>query len=226
MGRELYEAEFEDLVFAAKPVSILDIGCGEGGFLRRTLARGIRATGVDANSERVAKTKQEGLDTHEATAHALPFAGDSFDWAVCERSAHHFADLSASFAEILRVARNLAVFDPWYDESIASQKSGADLDRWMKRVHRASGHENHGPLTAGDFVWALPGSAVFDVSVTYRVNLEPCGLEEAAADAERTLAHNATPDLFSGELETLLTAAKSTGLTGNGFILFFAHRAS
>jgi SAM-dependent methyltransferase len=223
--REIYEAEFEDRVFALQPKSVLDVGCGEGQFLCRAAARGISATGIDSNPERVARTRENGLDTLHASAQSLPFADLSFDGAVCERSAHHFSDLAAGLAEAIRVARDLYVFDPWYDETIPSQKSAADLDRWMKRVDAARGHVNNGPFSAQDILDALPRHIVSpDVSIVYRLNLMPVAVADAAAEAERQLAgwDAATP--YRHELETLLSGARRTGLTGTGALMVFIRR--
>lgn len=49
---EPHNTEFEEMIFATRPESVLDIGCGEGGFIRRATERGICAAGVDLNAER------------------------------------------------------------------------------------------------------------------------------------------------------------------------------
>lgn len=220
--REIYEAEFEERLFSLRPASVLDIGCGEGHFLRRATARGIRAVGVDANAERVTAATRSGLIVQLGTADKLPFADASFDMAVCERSAHHFPDLRAGIAETLRVARALAVFDPWYDETIPSQKSAADLDRWMKRVHTAKGHTNKGPFSAQDILAAFPFAPTSrDVTVVYRVNLEPAALSDAVADCEKQLADWDGAQPFRRELGALLANAEHTGLSGTGALMVF-----
>ncbi len=216
---EPYNTEFEELIFAARPESLLDIGCGEGAFIRRALERGIRAAGVEPNAERVAACRAAGLDVREARAEALPFADASFAWAVCARSAHHFVDLTKGLAEAARVATHgMFIFDPWFDETIPSQASAAAIERWEKRVATASGHVNNGPLSANDFLRALPKGRDHTVEITHRLNLTPVSFDELTSETEHALEHGGGSAAFRAERDALLLNARATGCTKAGAI--------
>jgi SAM-dependent methyltransferase len=65
-------------------LEILDVGCGDGGFLRRLVSWGAdpgRLAGVDLLAERVATARRihPGIDVRRADASALPFADAGFD---------------------------------------------------------------------------------------------------------------------------------------------------
>ena len=225
-ARKIYENEFEERLFTLRPASILDIGCGEGDFLRRASARGIAACGVDSNPDRIAKTRDAGLNSYCAPSHALPFTDRQFEAAVCERSVHHFADLAASLREALRVARDLYIFDPWYDETIPSQKCAADLERWMKRVDTAKGRINRGPFSAHDILQALPIEiGTVDVSVAYRLNLMPASIDEFRTFFESLLSDWNGAEPYRDELEILLANAQRVGLSEMGAMMLFVRRA-
>ncbi|MCS7080216.1 MAG: class I SAM-dependent methyltransferase [Chloracidobacterium sp.] len=52
---------------------VLEIGCGQGLFLKRLAARGVRATGLDLNTTAVAQCRSDGLDARLETieSHAV-----------------------------------------------------------------------------------------------------------------------------------------------------------
>lgn len=63
---------------------VLDVGCGDGGFLRRLVSWGaepVNLSGVDLLAERVATARRIApcLDVRQADASALPFPDASFD---------------------------------------------------------------------------------------------------------------------------------------------------
>jgi SAM-dependent methyltransferase len=86
--------------------SLLDLGCGIGGF-RRSLTGSY--TGIDINPEYVATARARFPDARfeVADATALPFASDSFDESISIATAHHLDDeqLTSMIAEALRVTR-------------------------------------------------------------------------------------------------------------------------
>jgi len=55
---DLYRSELEDY----KVKTLLDVGCGRGGFLQRMQSDGIKAKGIDLSSVMVEACKQSGLD--------------------------------------------------------------------------------------------------------------------------------------------------------------------
>jgi SAM-dependent methyltransferase len=223
----LFQTEFEELVFAAHPESVLDVGCGQGGFLRRATKKGIRAVGIDANAERVSAVRAAGLEVFHGTAVALPFENGSFDYVVCERSAHHFSDLTVGLSECFRVARSgVYIFDPWFDETIPSQTMALQLERWMKRVDTAQGHVNRGPLSANDFLHEIPQPGEFEAHITHRLVLRDAPLSEARMESEAQLKGWDGAPSFRTELEQLLSRAATIGLTRPGAIFISFRRKS
>lgn len=55
---DLYRSELDDY----KVKTLLDVGCGRGGFMRRMISDGITCRGVDLSSVMVEECKAEGLD--------------------------------------------------------------------------------------------------------------------------------------------------------------------
>jgi SAM-dependent methyltransferase len=217
---DVYRPEFEAMIFAARPHSVLDIGCGDGAFLRRVVARGIAATGVDIREDRLSACREAALDVRYAEADHLPFEDASFGCVSMALVAHHLPSLSSALSEALRVARRgVFVLDPWYDETIPSQSSKADLERWTKRVDQAKGGVNNGPLVAGDFVSSLEGKNAGAIEVRHRLLLQIQPLETATADYSRQLQDLSDAAAFRDELNALLAQAAITGLSSDGAIM-------
>ncbi len=95
-----------------QPQDLLDVGCG-GGHLSFTLAPLVaRAVALDASPAMLSTvrtaTAERGLsnlETVQGSAAALPFADASFDVVVSRYSAHHWTDLPAGLADMVRVLR-------------------------------------------------------------------------------------------------------------------------
>jgi SAM-dependent methyltransferase len=91
--------------------SLLDAGCGTGGFL--LWARGLgsfdRLCGVDLSSEAIAFTGEAvpEADLHLAPLRDVPYEDGSFDLVVCNDVLQHVgeADLQPSLTELRRVLR-------------------------------------------------------------------------------------------------------------------------
>jgi arsenite methyltransferase len=113
-------------LLALKPgEQVLDIGCGPG-LLMLEMAQEVgalgRVAGVDVSADMLAfaRARCEGtanMSAHEASATALPFAGESFD-AVAVTQVYEFVeDLAQAFAQLKRVmksgARALIVDTDW-----------------------------------------------------------------------------------------------------------------
>lgn len=55
---DLYRSELEDY----KVKTLLDVGCGRGGFMRRMISDGVKCKGVDLSSVMIEECKDQGLD--------------------------------------------------------------------------------------------------------------------------------------------------------------------
>ncbi len=85
---------------------VVDVGCGDGAFVRRLRAAGADALGVDID---VARAREADPDGRYLTggAEALPLDDASVDVAVLMRSLHHVPEPEAAFPELRRVVRDL-----------------------------------------------------------------------------------------------------------------------
>ncbi len=92
-------------------LSLLDAGCGTGGFLAWATEQGPfdRVAGVDISAEAVelARDAVPGADLHVAPVHDLPFEDSSFDVAVLNDVLQHVDEdeVGAGLRELLRVLR-------------------------------------------------------------------------------------------------------------------------
>jgi SAM-dependent methyltransferase len=90
--------------------SLLDVGAGSG-FSSRYYPRAIRVVACDSARGMLAGNPVR--DRLRCTAHALPFARDTFDAVTCWELLHHVDDGVAVVAEMLRVARRrVIIFEP------------------------------------------------------------------------------------------------------------------
>jgi SAM-dependent methyltransferase len=88
--------------------SVLDLGCGAG-MLALLKRKGVTLAGVDLSPEGALASRRNGYDfTCSAELTRLPFADDSFDYAVSLDVLGHvdFAEKDAALSEIRRVLRH------------------------------------------------------------------------------------------------------------------------
>lgn len=85
---------------------IVDLGCGDGAFLRRIMPRAARAVGIDHNAEAIAKLRAAGLEgyTTEFAEFAKENAG-AFDVAVSFHTLEHLRDAGDLVEPALRCLR-------------------------------------------------------------------------------------------------------------------------
>lgn len=86
------------------PLSVLDVGCGEGRLGKALVARGYEVVGVDSDPAMVAFAA-ERHPARLADATALPFRSAQFDAVVAAHVFMEVDDLDAALREISRVAR-------------------------------------------------------------------------------------------------------------------------
>jgi len=79
--------------------TILDVGCGSG--LGGQYLEG-KITGIDPSAELL---KQCPIKAVQGVAEDLPFADNSFDFAICVSAVHNFTDAEKGLKEIARVTR-------------------------------------------------------------------------------------------------------------------------
>jgi ubiquinone/menaquinone biosynthesis C-methylase UbiE len=120
---EPYAADLARRVTAGRGASVLEIAAGTG-ILTRQLLGGLppdaRLVATDLNEPMItfAKTRiapDPRLEWKTADAGALPFADESFDWAVCQYGVMFFPDKVGALAAARRVLRQKGtlVFNVW-----------------------------------------------------------------------------------------------------------------
>jgi 2-polyprenyl-3-methyl-5-hydroxy-6-metoxy-1,4-benzoquinol methylase len=142
IGALLLESQEQLLIDALAPLEerrVLDVGTGTGRAAIGLARAGARVVGVDASMQmtRVARHRatQAGVavDLGLADAHALPFADQCVDAAVCLRVIMHAIDWRRSVAELCRVSRWRVVVD------FPSSRSVAAIESLARRLARAVG---------------------------------------------------------------------------------------
>jgi 2-polyprenyl-3-methyl-5-hydroxy-6-metoxy-1,4-benzoquinol methylase len=90
--------------------SLLNVGCGTGGFNVAAARAGARSVGVDQSVEAVGicalkRALGSGGSYAAAAAERLPFRDASFDLVTCISTVEHVDDVAASLREMVRVLR-------------------------------------------------------------------------------------------------------------------------
>ena len=91
---------------ASKMGTLLDVGCGSGGFLARMRGLGWRVQGVepDPRAAQLAR-RQFGLDVHAGTLERLEIAPETFDAVTLNHVIEHTADPLALLRECTRILK-------------------------------------------------------------------------------------------------------------------------
>ena len=217
----IYREEFFQTVLAERPSSILDVGCGDGAFLKAASARGCRAQGIDADEGGIAKLKAQGLSAELARAEALPFADASFDVVTFSYTTHHLADLPRAIAEALRVARKaVLILEGWYDIAVPSQRVAEDYDLWSKTIDRRRGMV-HNPLPSAAELVALASrrGGIAAIDYAHRLILTPWPIEEVRTAADAQLTALGRDAEVEAALAPILNAAARDGISRDGALM-------
>ncbi len=99
--RHLFETDLKHFA-GQKPGTVLDVGCGAGGFLRLAIGGGWRAVGIDFDAEAVAEARRvEGAEVHVMDIFDPSLDARRFEGILLDNVIEHLPDLP-------RVARRLA----------------------------------------------------------------------------------------------------------------------
>ena len=66
-----------------KNLSVLDVGCGVGGFLKKCIQHKHRATGIEVTKNIVDQLVSEGLDVHHKSLNEFHNSKQQYDWVAC-----------------------------------------------------------------------------------------------------------------------------------------------
>ncbi len=185
-----------------KGMTVIDVGCGIGGPMRRVIREaGVRVVGVNNNEIQLDNAKslnaEAGLD-HMADYLACNFmdmgaiADDTFDRGYAIESTCHAPDKAGAFAEIYRVLKPGALF--WGQEMCMTDKFDPDDNR-----HRAIKQD------------LMHGIALKDIATMGEVNraLETAGFQ-IIEGRDRAVAENG---LTTPWYQPMVTRRKALGTT-------------
>jgi len=86
--------------------SLLDVGVGTGRFAAPLAGVGVKVTGVDVSQRMIKHARDKEVPSLViSAAEAIPFRGESFDYALVVHFLHLVEDWRAAVKEIARVAR-------------------------------------------------------------------------------------------------------------------------
>jgi SAM-dependent methyltransferase len=223
----MYKAEMRARLRALQPKSLLDVGCGDGALLLELKDDGCaRCTGLEVEPAGHAALRAQGIEAVTGFAEALPFATRSFDLVVFEYTAHHLGDLAKSLQEAARVAREtVIVLDPWYDDSIASQRTARRYDEWCKSIDVHLGLIHNPCLSAAELIEPLGKAGAFRFETTHRLILSDMPFERLSSDAQRHLDRiEGDRRKFEAERNEILAMARADGITEDGALLLIGCR--
>jgi ubiquinone/menaquinone biosynthesis C-methylase UbiE len=109
-----------DVLKAAAPKTVMDLGCGTGALLEQVLKIEYidAAYGLDLSEKMLeqARNKLTGATLIQGDSEHLPFEDDFFDVVYCNDSFHHYPNPKAVLSEVKRVLKRGGIFilcDPY-----------------------------------------------------------------------------------------------------------------
>jgi len=216
---DIYRDEFRARVLGGRPRSVLEVGSGNGAFLRTISGEVGRLAGLDPSAEAVSVLKSEGFEAVQGSAEQLPFADGEFDVVVFSFAPHHIADWAQGLNEALRVARHsVEIMDVWYDDTIADQRTAHAYDRWLKAIDGRGGMVHLDTLSPAELL--APVLARRDVTYDY-----VCRRIAGSQNVEETLKvgaeYLAKVDNDAGlrrEFDQIIADARRDGMSDEGCI--------
>ncbi len=222
---EFNRREFFARVQELQPQSVLDVGCGSGDLLQRCRAAGIEATGVEPGEHDASAE----LHIRVSPAEQLPFEDAAFDWVTMRFVPHHLSEPQLAFAEAMRVCRSgFLVAEPWFDTSLASQRTSLELDRWVKRQHRRGGMVHEEVLDTERILAALPagGLVEFEIQVDTALRLRARTREDVELETAPLLATLPPDHSDRATLNELNEVIARDGISWNGSLFVTVRRVS
>lgn len=113
--------------------SFLDVGCATGYSMDvvADIFPDARVAGVDLSPGCVEAARQRQEEVHLASAEALPFTDEEFDWVFCASTLEHCVNMPTAAQELLRVARmGVYISVPLEADNAHFRRKGPD-HRWF-----------------------------------------------------------------------------------------------
>lgn len=222
----IYRGRFVERLLALAPRSVLDVGCGTGGLLASLKSKVAELHGIDPDPVRINEARAVGLRVDRGDAYALPFDAQSIDIVTFQFVPHHLADWPRALAEALRVARHgVLVLEGWYDRSIPSQETAAQLEAWSKAIDRATGMVHEDYPSAGALTASLPATSHQRIEQQTHLVLRMRAMSDVEREGESQLAKLPAPDQARQLLQRHLAAARRTGVSYEGATILSVLRA-
>ena len=224
---DVYRDEFRARVLAGRPRSLLEVGSGDGTFLRSVENDLLRLAGLDPDAGNLASLRAQGFEAVQGGAERLPFAEGEFDVVVFSFTPHHLADWSVALGEALRVARHsVEILDVWYDDTIADQRTAHALDRWLKVIDRRGGMVHNDTLSPGELL--APAIARRETAFDYicRRIAASVDIAEMVALGRKYLAKADGDAALAREFGDIMAQAERDGMTEEGAILMTIEKAN
>jgi 2-polyprenyl-3-methyl-5-hydroxy-6-metoxy-1,4-benzoquinol methylase len=138
-------AERRKFLVGLQPGRILDLGCGNGEFLRGLAERGWDAYGVDLSAAACDLSTSRGIQTHCGTLASAAFPSESFDVVTSWHVLEHLPEPRTDLVEVRRVLRGdgLFVVEVPNCDSLTSRLCGKhwyhfDVPRHLQHFNRAT----------------------------------------------------------------------------------------
>ena len=100
------------------PVSVLEIGCGEGKLIQHLVENAgqlpEKVTACDLSLDRIIEDLNPIITLQEASIYELPFNDDQYDLVVCCEVLEHLENPAEGLAEVSRIAKQKVLLStPW-----------------------------------------------------------------------------------------------------------------
>jgi ubiquinone/menaquinone biosynthesis C-methylase UbiE len=133
-----------ELYAKAAPLSVLEVGCGEGRLAQHLWEHGPRPdrfVACDLDLGQLAPDLDKAIEVREASIYALPWPARSFDLVICCEVLEHLDDPRAGLAELARVAeRHVLMSTPW---DPVWRALNVLRGRYLARLGNTPGHVQH-----------------------------------------------------------------------------------
>lgn len=118
--------------------SMIDIGTGGGLFAEAFKDKGINAVGIDCNDDFLSAVRDilPNITFKKAVAEEIPFANESFDFALMGHVYHEVDNREKAMSEAYRVVKERLVIVEW---PYVSEEKGPPLDHRIKKEEIVEG---------------------------------------------------------------------------------------